>query len=175
MERIRKYVLVVLRYQGAGLWETLKNASVFFYCANTKDCIVKTRFSTDDYNFFLVNECKVSYQRSHMLLTRISWERGHADVLTGWRGLSRGLDSASLNILLWCLAPSGGSSATLQAWTINNGHLDIFLNKHFLLSCVNICDNTSLPVFFLIFLPFKKMMLFLSCVRVYKHDAIRTY
>lgn len=56
-----------------------------FYCANTKDCIAKTRFSTD-YNFFLVSECKVGYQRSHKWLCRATayllTAGGHIDVLT---------------------------------------------------------------------------------------------
>lgn len=43
-------------------------------CANSKDCMVKSRSSTEEPNFFffLVNECKVSNQRSHTLLCKAS-------------------------------------------------------------------------------------------------------
>lgn len=43
-----------------------------FNYTNTKGCNVKKSqgFSTDNHEFFLVNECKVSYQRSHMFLCK---------------------------------------------------------------------------------------------------------
>lgn len=52
-----------------------------------------------------------------------------------------------MNVAPWCIAPPGGYNKAAQASARDVGHLDISLYKHFVLPCLNICENTSLHVF----------------------------
>lgn len=57
--------------KGQGRGETAEKESGFLLCQYKRLQRLKfVTFSTDDHKFFLVNECKVRYQRSHKFLCK---------------------------------------------------------------------------------------------------------